>query len=137
MKYLIRELRDKTGLSQNEFAKTYHIPLSTLRKWEQGVASPPAYVVELLARAIPGTYKNMEEITYREEKFYYDPAAHIIADSLGNEIRIQSDLTSVNRSNLALYLHDMFRDFYECREQFERDCKYDIRDDIIWTERGE
>ncbi len=49
MKLEIRELRNKTGLSQREFAKRYGIPLSTLRKWEQGDAKPAPYIVSLIA----------------------------------------------------------------------------------------
>ena len=45
----IKELRIKTGLSQREFASKYGIPLSTLRKWEQGEAKPATYVVNLIA----------------------------------------------------------------------------------------
>ena len=32
----IREIRNKTGLTQEEFAKTYKIPATTLAFWEQG-----------------------------------------------------------------------------------------------------
>jgi putative transcriptional regulator len=37
---VIHELREKLGLTQNEFAETYNIPLSTLRKWEQNSRTP-------------------------------------------------------------------------------------------------
>jgi len=33
-------IRKKTGLTQVEFSKTFAIPLSTLRKWEQGDRTP-------------------------------------------------------------------------------------------------
>ena len=45
----IKELRKRTGLSQREFASSYGIPLSTLRKWEQGDAKPAPYIVSLIA----------------------------------------------------------------------------------------
>ena len=45
----IKELRNKTGMSQREFASQYGIPLSTLRKWEQGEAKPAPYIVNLIA----------------------------------------------------------------------------------------
>ncbi len=48
-------------------------------------------MLELLERIIPGTYKDREEICYKKEKFYYDPAAHMISDALGNEICIQNN----------------------------------------------
>jgi putative transcriptional regulator len=33
-------LRQKLGLSQTRFARTYRIPLTTLRNWEQGLRKP-------------------------------------------------------------------------------------------------
>jgi putative transcriptional regulator len=36
----VRALRTRLGLSQEEFARTYAIPLDTLRKWEQRTRKP-------------------------------------------------------------------------------------------------
>lgn len=36
----IRTLRRALGLTQEEFATRYHIPLGTLRDWEQGRSEP-------------------------------------------------------------------------------------------------
>jgi putative transcriptional regulator len=36
----VRTLRRALGLSQEEFAERYHIPLGTLRDWEQGRTEP-------------------------------------------------------------------------------------------------
>lgn len=44
----IQEIRALTNLSQPQFCEKYHIPLPTLRKWEQGKREPPDYLVELL-----------------------------------------------------------------------------------------
>ena len=49
---LIKELRKITGLSQTAFAKKFHIPVGTLSHWEQGVRTPPDYVVYMLSRII-------------------------------------------------------------------------------------
>ncbi len=49
---LIKELRNITGLSQAAFAKKFHIPVGTLSHWEQGVRTPPDYVVYMLSRII-------------------------------------------------------------------------------------
>lgn len=35
-----RTLRRALGLTQEEFAARYHIPLGTLRDWEQGLSEP-------------------------------------------------------------------------------------------------
>lgn len=53
----IKEIRDKTGLSQAEFAKAYNIPKRTIENWEQGQREAPIYVIELLDHAIKTGYK--------------------------------------------------------------------------------
>lgn len=139
MKWLVRELRDLTGLTQRKFAETYHIPLSTLQKWEQGEASPAPYVVELLARSIPGAGegKLQEKVIYKKEIYYYCQVKSEVSDAQGNTIKILGKLDGVKRQNLGLYLHDLFESFYEVRDRFERDCRYDLEEDMIWTELEE
>lgn len=44
----IKLLRERSGMSQNQFAKYLNIPPSTLKKWEQGQRECPVYVVELI-----------------------------------------------------------------------------------------
>lgn len=134
MTYLIRELRDVTGLTQKEFANMYKIPLSTLRKWEQGEASPAPYVIELLARTIPSKKQSMMKIVGDDETIYYfDRNQKVVSDVLGNSIIVQEDLTRVKQENLSLYIRDLFEEFYEIQAKFNRDCKYDQEEDIIWT----
>lgn len=48
----IKELRKKTGLSQSQFAKRFHLNVRSLQQWEQGARTPPKYVVWLIARVI-------------------------------------------------------------------------------------
>lgn len=58
---MIKELRKITGLSQAAFAQKFHIPTGTLSHWEQGIRTPPDYVIYLLSRII-----YMERDEYRE-----------------------------------------------------------------------
>lgn len=48
----IREIREKTGLSQAKFGERYGIPTRTIENWETGSRVPPQYVVELLRRVV-------------------------------------------------------------------------------------
>ena len=48
----IKELRLQTGMSQPKFADLFGIPLGTLRNWEQGIATPPSYVSEMIKNRI-------------------------------------------------------------------------------------
>lgn len=36
----VKAVREKTGLTQEKFAETYGLSLSTLRKWESGAREP-------------------------------------------------------------------------------------------------
>lgn len=42
---LIRRTRAATGLSQVQFARKFHVPVGTLRDWEQARSTPPEYAV--------------------------------------------------------------------------------------------
>ena len=130
----IRELRDSTGLTQKAFSELYGIPVSTLRKWEQGESSPPDYVIRLLARSLPQKKQSLRTLKGRDETvFYYDPARNSVLDARGNEILVRESLDGVEEPNLILYLEDLFEDFYSIQEKFNRDCFYDKQERIIWT----
>lgn len=130
----VRELRDSTGTTQKEFAALYHIPLSTLKKWEQGSASPPDYVIELIARSLPIKDRTLKRIGSGKDVFYIDTAGNIIEDRFGSQIPVKADLSKVKPQNLLLYIKELFASYYEIRERFERDCKYDEEEDILWSD---
>ena len=44
----IKEIRNKTSLSQVKFSEKYGIPVRTLEDWERGKSTPPSYVLNLL-----------------------------------------------------------------------------------------
>lgn len=130
----IKELRDYTGLSQKQFAEKFSIPISTLRKWEQGESRPAAYLIRLLSDLIPVDTKDLRKIVSRDGKnFYFNETAGIIYDSTGTGIKINTDLKGVKEENLPLYVQDLFESYYEILGKFDRDCEYDKKDDIIWS----
>ena len=79
----VKELRDSTGLTQKEFAKVFGIPISTLRKWEQGENSPASYVVRMMARLLPTeSPTNIQYIDNDGRKYYYNKNAGVLIDSI-------------------------------------------------------
>lgn len=47
----VKELREKSGLTQRNFAKYFEIPLRTIENWEaesNSVRKPPIYLIELM-----------------------------------------------------------------------------------------
>ncbi len=134
MQYSIRELRDATGLTQKAFAQHFRIPLSTLRKWEQGEASPPPYVLDLLAFALPSANRSLLKIQGNNGTlYYYDKAGKRVLDMLGNAVAVEEELEGVKEQNLVLYLEDLFEGFYAIQAKFNRDLHYDKIEGILWT----
>ncbi len=134
MSYMIKELRNATGMTQREFAKHYGIPVSSLRKWEQCEASPPPYVISLIARTIPASNKSLRMITNEKgDKYYYDETIKAVYDNLGNQIFITAELSNVKEQNLLIYLKELFDGFHELQDKFNRDCLLDAEEDILWT----
>ncbi|MCF0129662.1 MAG: helix-turn-helix domain-containing protein [Pseudobutyrivibrio sp.] len=132
MSYMMKELRNLTGLSQEAFAREYRIPLSTLRKWEQGNASPAPYVLDMLAGIIPGADLTLEKIETEQGVFFYNSKKHTVTDQIGNSIRVSEDLSGVDKGNLRLYVTELYEGFYEIQNKFNRDCKYDKEEGITW-----
>lgn len=134
MVYNIKEIREATGLSQKAFAQMYRIPLSTLRNWEQGTNTPAPYVIELIAKTLPSVNSTLKVIkTKNGQSYYYDKNQRCVLDIRGNRIYIKEDLDDIKEQNLLLYLEEMFERFYEIQEKFDRDCKYDKEEDILWS----
>lgn len=44
----IRQVRNRLGLSQPEFAKRFRVPVGTLRDWEQARTAPPDFALAYL-----------------------------------------------------------------------------------------
>ena len=132
--YLVRELRDMSGLTQKAFAEHFDIPLSTLQKWEHRTSSPPRYVINMIANSLPGTdEQNKKYICNDGTVFYWNPLKKTVSDSVGNSIKIREDLSDIKEQNLKLYLKDLFEAFYHAQNSFEQYCQIDRQDDILWS----
>lgn len=51
----IKEIRQRTGLSQAKFCEAYGIPKRTLEDWEGGRRNPPEYVIAMLDKIVKKT----------------------------------------------------------------------------------
>ena len=137
MRYIIKELRELTGMTQKAFADSYGIPISTLRKWEQGESSPPAYVIKLIAKTLPGTDTSLVQLKGDDGSvYYYDKRQRTVADAKGNISIIQEELEEIKKQNLSIYLQELFESFYEIQDKFNRDYRYDKEEDILWSRQG-
>lgn len=57
---MTRYLRSLTGMKREEFANYLHIPLGTVRDWEQGKRKMPKYVYELMEYKVENEILNAE-----------------------------------------------------------------------------
>lgn len=48
----IKELRNRTGLSQAKFGQKFHIPVDNISNWEQGAHNPPEYVFYMIEKLL-------------------------------------------------------------------------------------
>ena len=60
---MIKYLRLLTGMKREDFANYLHIPLGTVRDWEQGNRKMPEYVYELIEYKVSN-----ELLTEKEEE---------------------------------------------------------------------
>lgn len=76
----VKQVREKTGLTQNQFASTFGISLGTLRHWERGDRKPhgPALVLLNAANNAP------------DELLYILTGRTIRSDSKKNELKSAS-----------------------------------------------
>ena len=48
----IKDLRNRTGLSQSKFSQMFHLNVRTLQTWEQGTRPTPPYVLYMIERIL-------------------------------------------------------------------------------------
>lgn len=48
----ILELRKQTGLSQNQFAKRFHLSIRAVQSWEQGKRNTPDHVLYMIQKIL-------------------------------------------------------------------------------------
>ena len=65
----IREIRNRLGDTQREFAARYHIPFRTIQNWEAGIRKPPDYIINLLESRMMSDVANRKPIALPK----YDP----------------------------------------------------------------
>lgn len=134
MHYNIQELRLKTGLSQSAFAKQYGIPVSTLRKWEQGESNIAPYVLKLIAATVLSANDDLIKIESEGGKsYYYDENKSLLLDDFGNSVKIELEVDKINPNNLAIYVADLFNSIDDAKASFVRDLEVDKKFKINWV----
>jgi hypothetical protein len=83
---------------------------------------------------ICGKAEELKTITCKDGSiFYYDNLQGTLSDTKGNTIIVHESLSGVKEQNLPLYVKDLFEAYYEIQDKFDRDCRFDKTEDIIWS----
>lgn len=64
----IKEIRERSGLSQGAFCKRYWIPKGTLCHWESGERKPPSYVLEYCNTDEDGEFLDGSDLDIAEKE---------------------------------------------------------------------
>ena len=89
---------------------------------------------KLIALQLPVDQRKMEQIKDEEGNiFFYNKEAGYLMDMQGTRINIKDELEEVKQQNLILYIKDLFEAYYEILDKFDRDCRLDKAEDIIWS----
>ena len=62
----IKELRNTTNMSQSRFANYLGIPVANIQHWEQGVTTPPNYLIALISRVMKSDGYISNELSTQE-----------------------------------------------------------------------
>ena len=128
---IIQEIRKMTGMSRAAFSERYGIPKRTLENWENGVATPPDYVIKMLDRIVredikSSTTENRIEASYFKvmggkripctyEDYKQDPIGskvelHLIADGMAMQgllkMMVRKYVTPIQQQMVAYVTED-------------------------------
>lgn len=118
----IKELRNKIGLSQIDFAKRYDIPIRTLQRWEKGESQPIQCILKLIEKDIGNIIIEIEGNNKEQKtKYYYNSEKNLVSDKNGNYLSLNIDLNATSMHNLGLYLDTLFEKYYKARKIFEEE----------------
>ena len=129
--YIVKYRKDRK-LSQKSFAELYDVPLSTLRKWEQKESTPSKFFIEMLKKNEEDNH--LIKIENDNKVYFFDLNKMIIYDNLNNGIRVNRDITKLNRNNLFIMLNQLYEDYYKAIERFEILCTLDEKGNSKWRE---
>lgn len=48
----VKSLRERSGMSQSQFANYFEISIRTVQSWEQGLRTPPDYVILMMEKIL-------------------------------------------------------------------------------------
>lgn len=111
----IKELRTKTGLSQSEFAKRFHLNKGTLANWEQDLRTPPehvVYMIETILKQEECLANISSRIISEKQKDRSDFYSEEICQTMKNAFYLAIDIVEEEKSK-TICTSDVFEERYK------------------------
>ena len=106
----IKELRSATKMSQSRFAMYLGIPVANIQHWEQGVATPPNYLISLISRVMKYDGYIKSELTSAQVDAIRQTQATLSLEGMALTSQGLTDIQSMLRGDIS-------------REQFQNSLK--------------
>ncbi len=98
---VIKELRKTTKMSQSKFAAYLEIPVANIQHWEQGVTTPPDYLVSLIMRVMKYDGYIRSVLTAREIDIIRQTQATLSLEQLYLDEDDKNDLMKLVRGEMS------------------------------------
>ena len=109
----IRTARKQAGLTQQQLATRYDIPMRTLESWERALRKPPEYVLTLLLRCIELDFNHEDEPA---------PKKLIFTDHIGRPLK-EPVLSGVKRAYDDGKVQNLGSDIFDEEDNCRQDPK--------------
>ena len=106
----IKELRNTTKMSQSKFATYLGIPVANIQHWEQGVTSPPNYLIALISRVMKNDGFLENDLTTAEIDVIRQAQATLALENLSLNAEGISEIKSLVKGEMT-------------REEFQKKLK--------------
>ena len=106
----IKELRNTTKMSQSRFATYLGIPVANIQHWEQGVTSPPNYLIALISRVMKNDGFLENDLTTAEIDVIRQTQATLALENLSLNTEGISEIKSLVKGEMT-------------REEFQKKLK--------------
>ena len=117
----IRTARKQAGLTQQQLATRYDIPMRTLESWERALRKPPEYVLTLLLRCIELDF-NHEDEPAEQEEVLSAPKKLIFTDHIGKPLK-EPVLSAVKRAYADGKVQNLGSDTFDEEDNCRQDPK--------------
>ena len=111
---ILKNIREKTGISQKNLAKYFNIPIRTIQDWEQGKRIPPDYTIAMMLRIL-----DVEGIISLQDSLNPYELQNKIIKSPRHQEALNHALSAIKNSPVSPYITSIYL-FGSCSRHSEK-----------------